>query len=162
MQDKEEFLGLERVLQVRFQWSAGPYLGKLLTELKDNGKLWAARCPGCERILLPPRIVCAECYTRVPEYPDGWFPLSGRGTLVSWERVVYPQMDPETGQIRQEPYLHGSFMLEEGILYVHYLGPEDLDENQLREGMRVEMVMKPPEEREGKPTDIQYFRVLEE
>lgn len=161
MQKEEELLGLERILQIRFRWSAGPYLGRLLTELRDHGKLWAARCPGCKRILLPPRMVCAACYTEVPEFPKGWIPLSGRGRLVDWERVIYPQMDPETGQIRPEPYLHGTFMLDEGILYVHYLGPEDLDEEELREGMRVEMVMKPPEEREGKPTDIKYFRIVE-
>jgi uncharacterized OB-fold protein len=162
MERKEDFLSLKRILQVRFDWSAGPYLGKFLAELRDHGKLWAIKCPGCGRILFPPRIVCALCYTRAPEFPEGWFPLSGRGTLKNWERVIYPQMDPETGEIKTEPYLHGTFMLDDKIVYMHYLGPEGLDENELREGLKVEMVMKPPEEREGKPTDIQYFRIVEE
>ena len=162
MEKKKELLGQKKVLQVGMRWSAGPYLGKLLEELKNNGRLWAAKCPGCGWLLLPPRIVCAVCYSRVPEFPEGWVPLSGRGTLLDWERVIYPQMDPDTGRMKPEPYIHGTFMLDEGISYVHYLGPEDLDEKNLREGMRVEMVMKPSGEREGKPTDIQYFRIAEE
>jgi uncharacterized OB-fold protein len=71
-------------------------------------------------------------------------------------------MDPETGQIRNEPYIHGTYMMDDKVLFTHYLGPEDLDENTLREGMKVEMVMKPPQEREGKLTDIKYFRIVEE
>jgi uncharacterized OB-fold protein len=161
MEKKEELLQQERVLHVRFGWSAGPYLGRFLAELRDNGRLWVVRCPGCKRILMPPRIVCATCYTRAPEFPEGWFSLSGKGTLLDWERVIYPQMDPETGEIRPEPYLHGLFILDEGVSFGHYLGPEDLDEKRLREGMKVEMVMKAPEDREGKLTDIKYFRIME-
>ncbi len=160
MEKREELLAQERILRVRYDWSAGPYLGKFLTELRDNGKLCVPRCAGCERILLPPRIVCATCYTRVAEFPEGWFYLSGKGTLLKWERILYPQMDPETGEIRPEPYMHAVFTLDEGAPFGHYLGPADLDENKLREGMNVEMVMKPPEEREGKLTDIKYFRLV--
>lgn len=156
-----EFLGKERVLEVRFRWSAGPYLGTFLGKLREEGVLWVVRCPGCKRILMPPRIVCAVCYTETPPFPTGWFPLSGRGTLVDWERVIYPQMDPETGNIRPEPYIHGTFLLDEGVLFTHYLGPEDLDDKTLREGMKVEAVVRPPEEREGRLTDIKYFRVVE-
>jgi uncharacterized protein len=162
MENSEELLSQERIYAVRYRWSAGPYLGKFLKELKDNGKLWVARCSGCGRILLPPRIVCASCYSKVPEYPDGWFSLSGKGILVDWQRVIYPQMDPETGQIRDEPYIHGTFRLDHDLLFVHYLGPEDIVEGELREGMKVQMEMKPREEREGKVTDIKYFRLVEE
>jgi uncharacterized OB-fold protein len=161
MTENQEWLGQERILQVRFRWSTGPYLGRLLGELKETGKLWVARCPGCQRILMPPRIVCAACYTRVPEFPTGWFFVSGKGTLVDWERILYPQMDPETGELRSEPYIHGTFMLEEGIIFSHYLGPAELDETTLRPGMVVEMIVRPREERQGKLSDIHYFRVVE-
>jgi hypothetical protein len=161
MADSVDLLRQERILDVRYQWSTGPYLGAFLKKLKEKGEFWVAECPGCGRILNPPRIVCASCYTRVPEYPAGWRALSGKGRLLDWERVVYPQMDPETGQVRDEPYLHGTFLLDDEVLFVHYLGPADLDENGLRQGMTVGMVMKPPEERAGRVTDILYFAVLE-
>jgi uncharacterized OB-fold protein len=161
MEERRELLAQERILGVRFGWSAGPYLGKFLTELRDNGKMWVARCPGCDRILMPPRIVCAVCYTRIPEFPDNWLPLSGKGRLVDWEKVIYPQMDPETGEMRPEPFLHGTFMLDEGLIFVHYLGPEDLDERKIHEGMEVKMVMKARGDREGKVTDIKYFEIVE-
>lgn len=162
MESEKELICQRRPLKIRFQWSAGPYLGRFLLGLKEEGRLWVVRCPGCGRLLLPPRIVCAQCYTRTPEFPKNWVCLSGKGTLVDWERVLYPQMDPETGTVRPEPYLHGTFQLEEGLLFVHYLGPEDVQESDLRVGLPVEMVMKPLEEREGKMTDIRYFRIVEE
>jgi hypothetical protein len=161
MQEGEGLLGQERILQVRFRWAAGPYLGRLLNELRETGRLWVARCPGCERILMPPRIVCAACYARVPQFPAGWFPVSGKGTLVDWERILYPQLDPETGELRPEPFIHGTFMLEEGIVFSHYLGPADLDEAGLRPGLPVEMVVRPREERQGKLSDIHYFCLVE-
>ncbi|MGQ9654733.1 MAG: Zn-ribbon domain-containing OB-fold protein [Thermodesulfobacteriota bacterium] len=161
MEKGQEPLGQERILQIRFRWSAGPYLGRFLTELKENGRLWAVRCPGCHRALMPPRIVCAVCYTKTPEFPQGWFTLSGKGKLMDWERVIYPQMDPETGQTRPEPYLHGTFLLDGEVQFTHYLGPEDLDEAMVTAGMDVEMVLRPPEERKGLPTDIIYFRITE-
>jgi hypothetical protein len=159
--EQPELLGRDYTLEVRFHWSAGPYLGRFLQELRDNGRLWAIKCLGCGRLLMPPRIVCAVCYTEAEEFPRGWVQLSGRGVLEDWERILYPQMDPETGKVRPEPFLHGTFRLDEGVLFVHYLGPQDLDESRLRVGMRVEMVMKPPEQREGKMTDIHYFRLVE-
>ncbi len=162
MKGPEEMLGQQRTLEIRFRWSAGPYLGRFLGQLKEAGAIWVVRCPGCGRILMPPRIVCAVCYTEAPRFPQGWFALSGKGTLMDWERVIYPQMDPETGQLRPEPYIHGTFMLEEGVLFTHYLGPENLDESKLKEGLRVEAVFKEYEERVGKLTDIKYFQILEE
>jgi uncharacterized protein len=161
MKERGELLGQERILDVRFRWSAGPYLGRLFQQLKGTGTLWGVRCQGCGRILMPPRIVCAECYTEVPEYPEGWFSLSGKGTLMDWERILYPQMDPETGELRSEPFIHGTFKLDDGVVFSHYLGPAGLDEASLRTGLRVEMVMKPSQERQGKLTDIHYFRVAE-
>ncbi|MBW1681603.1 MAG: hypothetical protein JRF59_13360 [Deltaproteobacteria bacterium] len=162
MEEREERLSQERIMEIRYRWSAGPYLGRFLAELRDKGKFYVVRCPGCERFLLPPRIVCSTCYTRIPEYPDGWIALSGRGILLDWQRVIYPQMDPETGEVRDEPFLHGTFRLDHDLLFVHYLGPADLDEGRLQEGMKVEMVMKPQEQREGKVTDIHYFRIVED
>jgi len=162
MEKSQELLGQERILEVGFKWSAGPYMGKFLTELRDKGKFWVVKCPGCQRILLPPRMLCAACSARVPEFPEGWVELSGKGTLIDWQRIIYPQMDPETGVIRDEPYIHGTYLLDDQVIFTHYLGPEDVDENKLREGMKVEMFMKPLEEREGKVTDIKYFRIVEE
>ena len=158
---KVELLGRDNPLMIGFRWPAGPYLGRFLLELKEKGRLWGIRCPGCGRLLLPPRIVCATCYTKIPEFPEGWIELSGKGKLLEWEKIIYPQMNPETGKVKPEPYLHATFVLDEGVLFVHYLGPEDMDERKLREGMRVEMVMKPLREREGKVTDIKYFRIVE-
>lgn len=158
----EELLVINNLMHIPFVWSAGPYLGKFLTELRDKGKLWAARCPKCQRLLLPPRMVCGKCHVKVPEFPEGWVELSGKGWLDSWVKIVAPQMDPATGEIKPEPYLHGNFLLDEGVQFSHFLGviPGAEEESKLKRGMRVEVVMKPMSERTGEITDIKYFRVF--
>jgi uncharacterized OB-fold protein len=152
-----EYLGTSNLMNLPFNWSAGPYLGRWLVELKDNGKLWASRCPKCQRLLLPPRIICGICYMRAPEWPD-WVELSGKGRLIGWERVEAPQMNPSTGKIEPEPYIHGNILLNEGVTFQHYL--EEQDVTKLTEGARVEMVLKPKQERKGLVTDILYFRLV--
>lgn len=158
----KELLKISNLMHIPFRWSAGPYLGKFLTELKEKGKLWAVKCPKCHRLLLPPRLVCAKCFVRVPEFSEGWVELSGKGWLESWAKIVAPQMDPATGVIKPDPYLHGHFVLDEGAQISHFIAvvPDSEEEGKLKRGMRVEAVIKPPEERRGEITDIKYFRVL--
>ena len=36
--------------------------GEAFVAALDEGRLLAARCPGCERVLLPPRIFCERCF----------------------------------------------------------------------------------------------------
>jgi uncharacterized OB-fold protein len=51
-------------------------------------------------------------------------------------------------------------LLDEGITFQHYL--EEQDDTKLKEGARVEMVLKPKRERQGLVTDILYFRIVKE
>lgn len=157
--ESQEYLGISNVVNLPFNWSAGPYLGRWLIELRDNGKLWASRCPKCQRLLLPPRVICGICHVRAPEWPN-WVELSGKGELIEWEKVVAPQMNPSTGKIEPEPYIHGNILLDEGVTFQHHL--EEPDETKLKEGARVEIVLKPKNERKGLVTDILYFRLVKE
>jgi uncharacterized OB-fold protein len=86
--------------------------------------------------------------------------LSGKGKLVAWERIEAPQMNPSTGKIEPEPYIHGNILLDEGVTFQHYL--EEQDVTKLAEGARVEIALKPKQERKGLVTDILYFRLVKE
>lgn len=59
----------------------------------ERGELFAARCPACERTLLPPRSFCERCFVAT-EY----VPFEGReGELLSFTIVRRPFTDsPET------------------------------------------------------------------
>jgi len=157
----EEFIRVDQPWHVDYRVTAGPYGSRYLINIRDKGKLLAARCPKCQRWFMPPTMVCSVCHVRVPEYPRGWVELSGKGHLVYWEKVVTPMMNV-LGELKPLTHLICTIQLDEGLGFGHLLdvAPDSDEEGKLKKGMRVELEMKPREERVGSPDDIKYFKVL--
>jgi len=153
----KEFLTMPFTLSLPFKFSAGPYLGRFFTELRDHAKLWANRCPRCQRVMLPPRVVCGACHAPAGE----WVEVADKGKLITYTVVVFPMSDPMTGKVKPVPYGFGGIQLEgaDSILG-HFL--EETNLNKLRIGLRMRAVFKPREERLGDLTDILFFRTIEE
>ncbi len=158
---EEEFIRINVMWRVDMRLAAGPYLSKYLLELRDRGKIWATRCPKCGIWKLPPSIVCAQCHVKIPEFPEGWVELSGKGYLDSWYKVVTPQMNLR-GETKPEPYVQGSIRLDEGPSIGCYLNipTESEDADKLKRGMRCELELKPINERRGLSDDIKWAKVL--
>ena len=158
---KEELIRVENRLTIDYRFAAGPYLTKFYTELRDKGKLWGVRCPKCQSLHVPPVIMCAPCHVKLPEFPDGWEELSGKGYLDSWYKIVTPQMDL-LGRTEPDEYLHCVAWLDEGAAMYHYLNvrPDSEEESKLQRGLRLEMELKPVEQRVGEKEDIKYFNIL--
>jgi len=134
----------------QYAWDAGVAIGRYLAELKE-GRLVGVRCRHCRRTVIPPRNVCEWCFRPM----DDWVYLPDTGTVntfslcyVTWDmkRVEEPEISAVIDIDGTQPPV--------GIM--HLLGevaPEDV-----KIGMRVQAVWKPPEEREGAITDIKYFK----
>ncbi|MGB9775644.1 MAG: Zn-ribbon domain-containing OB-fold protein [Anaerolineae bacterium] len=137
----------------RYAWDAGIAIGRYLAELKA-GRLVGVHCPSCGRILVPPRMVCQDCF--VPT--DGFVPLQDTGTVVTFS-ICHVRWD----MVRLEhPLIPAVIAIDgasPGMGILHLLG--EVDPQAVRVGMRVRAVWKPPEEREGAITDIRYFKPLE-
>jgi hypothetical protein len=148
-------------LKIDYRFAAGPYLTKFFSELRDRGKLWAVKCPECGRLIVPPSIVHAPCHVKLPEYPEGWVELSGKGHLDTWTKINIPQMDL-LGRTEPDEYLHCVGWMDEGITMHNLLAvrPDSEEESKLQRGLRIELEIKPAEQRVGKMTDIRYFKVL--
>ena len=160
----EEFIRVNHPWFVEYRKAAGEYGGRYLTHLRQKGKLLAVQCPNpnCQRWLLPPYIVCSTCHTKIPKYPQGWVELSGKGSLVYWDKMVTPQMNI-LSEMTRWPYLTGLIQLDEGPLFSYFIGvlPDSEEEGKLKKGLRVELEMKPWWERLTSPSeDIKYFKVL--
>ncbi len=146
---RREVLTLELDPQARYAWDTGVAIGRFLQELK-NGRLIARRCHRCERILLPPRMFCEQCFRPT----DEWVYVPDTGTLntysvshIRWDASPLP-----------EPIVVAVIEIDgtsQGGL-LHYLG--EIEPDDVRIGMRVKAVWKPPEEREGSILDIRCFR----
>lgn len=146
---RREIFTLEQPPQVRYAWDTGVAIGRFLAGLKE-GRLLARRCRRCQRVLLPPRMFCEQCFRPTDE----------------WVRL------PDTGKVNTYSISHirwDSSPLEEPIIIavieidgasrgglLHYLGEVNGDD--VRIGMGVQAVWKPPQERAGSILDIRYFR----
>ncbi|MFH1481737.1 MAG: Zn-ribbon domain-containing OB-fold protein [Pseudomonadota bacterium] len=132
-----------------YAWDAGRAMSKFLEGLK-NGTIVGTECPKCRRIMLPPRIFCELCYRPT----DTWVQLGDKGkvrtfciTRVRWDasRVEEPffpvVVDLDGGK-------RGT-----GLMHV----VKGMDPSEMKVGIRVKALWKPPEERIGAITDILHF-----
>ncbi len=138
----------------KYAFSAGEAMSRFLEELQ-KGKFIARTCNGCDRILFPPRMFCEECFRPT----DEWRYIRDTGTIETFS-VSY--LDKDAKRIT-EPILVGVVSLDGAspkMGMMHYFG--EMTKDQIRIGMRVKAVWKPPEERRGSVLDIRYFRPLRE
>ncbi|HKZ98612.1 MAG TPA: Zn-ribbon domain-containing OB-fold protein [Thermoplasmata archaeon] len=138
----------------KYAWSAGEAMSRFLAELQE-GRLVARTCDGCERILFPPRMFCELCFRPT----DAWTYVRDTGTI---ETFSISYLDKDARRIA-EPILVGVVSLDGAsprMGLMHYFGGMTKDE--IRIGMRVKAVWRPPEERRGSVLDISYFRPLRE
>ena len=136
----------------RYAWDAGVAIGRYLAELKE-GRIMGTRCRHCRRTVVPPRTVCEWCF----EPMDEWVTLQDTGTVntfslcyVTWDmkRVKEPEISAVIDIDGTSPRV--------GIM--HMLGEVEPDEVKI--GMKVKAVWKPPQEREGSILDIKYFKPI--
>ena len=136
----------------QYAWDAGVAIGRYLAELKE-GRLIGVRCRQCRRTVIPPRNFCEWCFRPM----DDWIALPDTGTVntfslcyVTWDmrRVEEPEISAVIDIDGTEPLVGIMHLLDE-------VEPDDV-----KIGMRVKAVWRPPEEREGSILDIKYFKPI--
>lgn len=138
--------------KIRYAWSVGIAMSRFLEELK-NGKIIATKCDKCGRVMVPPRMFCEQCFKPI----DGWTYVKDTGTINTYS-VSYIAGD--ASRIK-EPILVAIIELDgasKGMGILHKLG--EIDWKEIKFGMKVKAVWKPPEERIGAITDIKYFKPI--
>ncbi|TEU03158.1 MAG: Zn-ribbon domain-containing OB-fold protein [Dehalococcoidia bacterium] len=130
-------------------YSAGAVGSRFLIELRDKKRIMGTRCPACNRVYVPARSICKDCFGQL----DEWVEVSDRGTVLTYA------VDHESKPIQPmaTPIVYGIIQLDGADTgFVHMLG--EVDPEQLRVGMKVQAVFK--EERVGNILDIKYFKPL--
>ena len=132
-------------------YSAGAVGSRFLIELRDNKRIMGTRCPACNRVYVPARSVCMDCFGELSE----WVEVSHTGTLLTYT-VAY-QANPI--QPVPTPIAYGIIQLDGADTgLVHML--EEIDPAQLQTGMRVKAIFKPKKERVASVLDIKYFKPI--
>jgi len=133
-------------------YSAGAVGSQFLIELRDNKKIMGTRCPTCNRVYVPARSVCKDCFGELSE----WVEVSQKGTLLTYT-VAY---QPNPVQPVEVPIVYGIVQLDGADTgFVHMLG--EVDPGQLKVGTKVKAVFKSKKERVASILDIKYFKPLE-
>jgi len=154
---EQELIAIPMTVDIPYRFAAGPYLSKFLTELRENGKFFGVRCPVCQRVQMPPRIVCAVCHVKNGD----WVALKPEGTLAGFTIMYLPLTDPTTGKPHQPPFVYGSVRLDgSDSVLDHFINIEPVIDK-IRVGMRMRAVLRPREDRIGDLSDILYFEPLE-
>jgi len=138
-----------------FEWSTGKYTAKFLSEIRDHKRILGVRCPKCQKVFVPPRKVCGECFVTMEELVE----LGNQGTIFCFTVLSFGFVDPDTGVQRPVPYTW-AFIKPDGAdnCIPHFV--DITDPKKLRVGMRVEAVFE--EKRRGHLLDIRHFKVIQD
>ena len=137
----------EDPMRLDFTILAGRDQSMFLRAIKD-GRVLGQRCPECEKVYVPPRGACPTCACET----EGEIELAGVGTLTSFCVIDIPF----PGQVLEPPYAAGSILLDGAdVLLFHLVSGLPLED--VRMGLRVRAVWKPPEERDHSLNCIHYF-----
>jgi len=76
----------EGKIEIPYRWTTGPAIGRFLTELRDNKKIFGLRCAKCQRLYVPPPDVCGPCFAPM----DDWVEVGPGGLVMTFSQVDYP------------------------------------------------------------------------
>ena len=159
MSEKEnnsDYINIPMTVDVPYRFTAGSYMAKFLTELRDNGKFYGVKCPVCNRVQMPPRIVCAQCDVKNSE----WVELKNEGVLAGFTIMYLPLTDPTTGKPHEPPFVYGSVKLDGSDSVIdHFVNIDPIPEN-VKVGMKLRAVFRDKKDRVGDLSDIRHFEPI--
>ncbi len=130
-------------------YSAGTVGSNVLIALRDKKKILGMRCSTCNRVYVPARSVCKDCFEQLDDYVE----VSDKGTVQTYTVCN----EEHIAQPTEGPIIYGVIQLDGADNgFVHMIGGVDMEKLQV--GMRVQAVFK--EERSASILDIKYFKPL--
>ena len=130
-------------------YTAGALGTRVLSTLRDKKKILGTRCGACNRVYVPARSTCKDCFGQLGELVE----VSDKGTVLTYTVVN----EGNACQPAEAPLIYGIVQLDGADTgLVHMLG--GVEPEQLRIGMRVQAVFR--EDRKGSILDIKHFKPL--
>jgi uncharacterized OB-fold protein len=141
---------------LEYAWDAGEAISRFLEGLRQ-GKILGVRCRRCGRVVTPPRAFCELDFKPI----DEWVELASTGTVNTFS-ICYVTWDMKPLRRPQLPAVMEIDGTNPRMGFLHLVGGvsgRTVEEirRQVRVGMPVRAVWKPPTQRQGAITDIRYF-----
>ena len=136
-------------IKVPYKHTAGAYVEKFITEIGKNNKIYGVKCPKCNKVYIPPKMICFECFEKMEE----WVEIGNQGIVNGFTVVTHstPVMPFEP------PFAYGLIRLDGADTdFVHII--KESDPEKLSIGMKVKAVFK--ENPRKRILDIEYFESI--
>ena len=125
-------------------------VSRFFREIVENKRLVTTKCPLCDKVFMPPRGYCPDCY----EVMD-WVPLSGEGTVIYCTYCYFLGMGGDLLRFIDVPYVYAFIKLDGADTYLaHGVRPNSQAMGEIKAGTRVKAVFR--EQRKGTIADF-YF-----
>ena len=134
-------------MEVVYKYSYGRQ-SRFFREIRENKKIYGAKCPRCSKVYCPPRAHCSLCYQ-----PTEWVPLAGTGVI----KTFTVQYLSTSAFIKKVPFICAYVQLD-GTDFLLMANMEVDDVARIKVGTRVKAAFR--EERQGTITDF-YFQPVE-
>ena len=134
-------------MEVFYKYSFGQQ-SRFFRELRENKKIYGAKCPQCGKVYCPPRSHCSLCYQ-----PTEWILLEGTGVITACTIQYFTT----SAFIRKLPFICAYVRLD-GTDFIMMTNMEVEDVSRIKVGTRVKAHFR--EERHGAVTDV-YFRPVD-
>jgi uncharacterized OB-fold protein len=152
---EEESIVIETRWNIPFAHHAGRTASRFFRAMRDEQKIYGVRCGQCQRVLVPARSFCEQCFVPVQD----WVEVGPQGSIESFAINCMQYEGLPT-----PPYVIALVKLDGAdTSLLHWIGDLDLSNVEMAAsripiGTRVEAVWKA--KRDGAMTDIAYFRLL--
>ncbi len=135
-------------IELYWIYTSGEAGDRFFKALKDEDKFIAAKCKKCGKVYFPPRMYCEFDFSET-EYIE----VSGEGSVRAF---TVARLDKDEKPL-EKPEIYAIIDMDgtDGCM-VHLLGEVEAEDVYI--GMKVKPVLKEKAEREGKITDILYFK----
>jgi uncharacterized OB-fold protein len=135
-------------MEASYVYSTGIAGERFFSTLRDKGSIMAATCPECKKTVLPPRMYCETCFSKMGK----WVNVGKIGKLDTYS-VAQVDID---GNPLDEPIVYGLIRfpkVDGGLVHIIAAKPE-----KVKIGMKVKAKLKPKNARTGSILDIESFR----
>ncbi len=137
---------VKRTWYVPYHWCYGKAQTFFFQKMKEEKKIYGARCSKCGKVVVPVAIFCTRCFAPT----DDWVQVEDEGVIHSFTIVNLPY----PGQPATPPYAYALIKLNgSDNLFMHMIGGVEHEKIEIH--MKVKAVWS--EERNGDFYDIQYF-----
>jgi uncharacterized protein len=144
----EQLAVLRSPLRLEYMHTAGEISSRFLRGFLE-GRILGSRCPECDKVYVPMRGNCPICVSPM----TGEVELAHTGTITKFCIVNLPF----AARNIEIPYVSASILLDGADVSIFHL-IQEIPYNEIRIGMRVEVVWEKPEDRVPGMESIAHFR----